>query len=243
MSDLESELKLDNVPLELKITFNPYLIEPLLINPLRISENIEQIIAKLKEFDRAQNEIWEFTKKPMWHAIEESTNPSIRNLMYDTIYESGWNLRFDSMWDAMRDLIFFSMRGMMWDSIQNSVKFSMNDLMRDSADDFMKYSMGYSVPDLINHSMRDSVLNSMHVSVWASIMQKLPQKAYEEELLKDGSVLKDYPYEKIKKLCDLYCWFSEHGVFPHRGTERNTYLLTSWKYPKTNCIVDITACS
>ena len=199
---------------KIKLTFNPCMIDPVTID----FKKLKPTIAKLREFDL------------LWDAIRSSLRDSIWYSIRDSVIHSIWT----SMSDSMQDSMWYLMQDSMWDSMKDSMCDSIHDLMRDS----MRDSMRGPMRDFIEDSMYDSMYDSMRVSMWASMMQKLSQNEY-EALFEEKSMLKDFPYIEIKKLYDLYHWFSEQGLFPHRAILKGSYILGSWKNPKILTVIDI----
>ena len=149
---------------------------------------------------------------------------------------------FDKEFILMRD----SIRASIWDSmlnpIWNSMSYSIWNTNRTDMLNSIWKSMQSPILDLIDGSQLYSSLNTIWASMWdqmwSSILITLSKEEY-EILFEDKQILKELSYEKVKKLCDLYHWFSSRGLFPYKSINKNEYILGSWKYPRNITTVNI----
>ena len=185
---------------------------PCKIKPITINRlNLEIIIDKLKEFDKELVSMKDSMQNLLIGSMVDGTSN------YMTYYDKDITLEMllISTWNKTSYTILTTMREKILESLWPSIHASLME------------------------KIKVEITNSMIDSMWASIMITLTKKEYEEELFKDKIILKGLPYEKVKKLCLLYDWFSRRGLFPHRSIIKNEYLLTPWMYPKIVATVKI----
>ena len=185
--------------------------DPVKIEPLIINKsNVGQTSAKIKQFDV----LWESARDYMKSSLLNSMHLSVQTAMMKSVNYSTWTSMCDSMRTSMWAFIQSSMMDLLWLS--------------------MRYTMIHSIKETMTYSVSDSIWASM----LASIMVKLSKDEY-EGLIVDKPILEHLPYSKIRKISELYQWFTCRGLFLHRSMLSYEYLLSSWKDPQMITVINI----